>query len=341
MTEAQKFTPELEINHEFKRICEQTSEAAAIGAVAAFSEAGRGDKIAADGAAVRHLREAFRHVDFDGLVVAGEGEKDEAPMLWVGEELGTGQGLSMDVAIDPLENTNSCATLNSRSLATIAMAERGKLLSVPDIYMNKIIVGPEARGKVHLDAPVKDNLLAVARSLHKPVQEIIVTILDRERNKPYIDAVRNMGARVNLIKDGDLFPGIITCLPQEMVTGVGTDMVLGIGANAEGVISAAAVRSLGGEMHARFWPRHQEDKNKLDQFGINADYLYTEEELAGGERLLTAISGVTDYDYFIKGVHFTNGHATSESLIISYDHGQVSTEKHFYKFDYSRFKDYR
>ena len=234
------------------------SHATEIGAIEAARAAGYGDKNGADQAAVTAIRDSFNKIDFSGKIVIGEGERDEAPMLYIGEKVGTGKGKEVDIAIDPLENTNATATLGPRAIAVLAASEKGGLFHAPDMYMEKLIVPPRAAGKVNLDDPVKTTLKTLATVLKRDVDDLTITILDRSRNEETIAKVREAGARVKLIMDGDLFPGVATCM-----RGTGVHAVMGIGAAPEGVMTAAALRCIKGEMQARFWP-----KNKGEEMGF-------------------------------------------------------------------------
>ncbi|MEK7513923.1 MAG: class II fructose-bisphosphatase [Patescibacteria group bacterium] len=289
----------------------QLSHATEAGAMAAARAAGYGDKNRADHEAVKAMREHFNQVEFNGRVVIGEGERDEAPMLYIGEKLGTGKGLGVDIAVDPLENTNATANLGERAISVLAASEKGGLFSAPDMYMEKLVVGPEAAGKVGLDEPVKNNLTALAKSLDREIRDLVIVVLDRERNEELIVKIREAGARVRLILDGDLLPGIAACM-----RGIGLHAVMGIGAAPEGVITAAGIRCLKGEMQARFWPKNEAEKIRLKKMGGSLGKIYTHNELASGKNIIFTATGVTDGEA-LKGVRFFGGGARTHSLLMS------------------------
>jgi fructose-1,6-bisphosphatase II len=289
----------------------QLSHATEVGAIGAARAAGFGDKKAADRAAVKQMRQFFNSVDFRGRIVIGEGERDEAPMLYIGEELGTGKGMAIDIAVDPLENTNATATLGPSAIAVLAASERGGLFHAPDMYMEKLIVGTEAAGKVHLDEKPKKNLQAIAKGLNRDVRDLVVVILDRPRNEELVAKVREAGARVKLVLDGDLLPGIAACM-----RGTGVHAVMGIGAAPEGVMTAAGVRCLKGEMQGRFWPKNKEEEERLTKMGGKLKRVYSHQELASGKNIVFCATGVTNGD-ILKGVRFFGGGARTHTLVMS------------------------
>ncbi|MFC1711070.1 class II fructose-bisphosphatase [Patescibacteria group bacterium] len=289
----------------------QLSHATEIAAIAAARAAGFGDKKGADGEAVKAMRSFFNSVDFKGKVVIGEGERDKAPMLYIGEKLGTGKGMAVDIAVDPLENTNATASLGARAIAVLAASEKGGLFHAPDMYMDKLIVGPDAAGKVDIDAPVSKNLKAIAISLERNIKDLVVVILDRSRNEKYINEVRKAGARVKLIPDGDLLPGVAVS-----IRGSGVHAVMGIGAAPEGVMSAAGLRCLKGEMQARFWPKNSQEERRLKKMGGSIKKVYKTEELASGKEVVFCATGVTNGD-ILKGVRFFGGGARTHSLLMN------------------------
>ena len=235
---------------EFVRV----TEAAAI---ASAKWIGKGEGKKADKAAVDAMRTRFNQINFSGTIVIGEGSKDEAPELYTGEHVGTGTGHEMDIAVDPLECTDSVAYGRYNALTVITTGPKGTLLSAPDTYMEKIAVGREAKGVIDLDAPVKENISKVARALGKDVSEVTVSLLDRPRHESLIQEIRDAGARVRLITDGDVAVAVSTCLPESPI-----DMLLGTGGSTEGVLAAVALRILDGEILTRFKPRNDEDKKK-------------------------------------------------------------------------------
>lgn len=289
----------------------QLSHATEAGAIAAARAAGYGDKKGADRAAVKAMRSFFNSVDFNGRVVIGEGERDEAPMLYIGEKLGTGKGMAVDIAVDPLENTNATANLNERAISVLAASERGGLFHAPDMYMEKLVVGPEAAGKVSLDYAPKKNLAAIAKALDRDIKDLVIVILDRPRHEELMAKVREAGARVKLVMDGDLLPGIVACM-----RGSGIHAVMGIGAAPEGVMTAAGVRCLKGEMQGRLWPKNKEEEERLKKMGGKLNKIYSHEELASGKKIIFCATGVTDGEA-LKGVRFFGGGARTHSLVMS------------------------
>ena len=271
---------------------------------------GRGDEKAADQAAVDAMRQAFNGLAIDGTVVIGEGERDEAPMLYIGEKVGTGHGPQVDIALDPLEGTTICANGGANALAVIAIAERGNFLHCPDTYMEKIAVGPAGKGAVDLDKSPTENLKALAEAKGQRVEDLTVIILYRPRHEALIQEVRRAGARIRLISDGDVSAAIATTKPE-----TGIDLLIGIGGAPEGVLAAAALRCVGGDMQGRLKPRNQEEIDRAQTMGIkDIAKKYSLEELAGGE-VMFAATGVTDGDY-LKGVHFFSGGATTQSVVM-------------------------
>ncbi|MCK4588567.1 class II fructose-bisphosphatase [Candidatus Woesebacteria bacterium] len=295
----------------------ELSHATEVGAIAAARAAGFGDKKMADREAVRAMRGFLNSVDFKGKVVIGEGERDEAPMLYIGEKLGTGKGSAVDIAVDPLENTNATAALGPRAISVLAASEKGGLFHAPDMYMEKLVVGPEALGKVELDAPVKKNLAAIAKTLDRDVRDLVVVVLDRDRHEELITDIRKAGARVKLVPDGDLLPGIAACM-----RGSGVHALMGIGAAPEGVITAAALRCIKGEMQARFWPKNKEEEKRLKKMGGDPKKIYKEKNLASGETIIFCATGVTDGD-ILQGVNFFGGGARTHTLVMSTQTGKI------------------
>jgi len=295
----------------------QLSHATEVGAIAASRAAGYGDKKGADRASVRAMRGFFNKVDFNGQVVIGEGERDEAPMLYIGEKLGTGKGKAVDIAVDPLENTNATATLGPRAISVLAASEKGGLFNAPDMYMEKLVVGPDTYGKVDIDETPKKNLKAIAKALNRDVRDLVIMFLKRERNEELVAKVREAGARVKLAEDGDLLPGIAACM-----RGTGVHGVMGIGAAPEGVMTAAGMRCLGGFMQARFWPKNDEEAKRLKKMGGSLRKVYSEKELASGKTVIFCATGVTNGD-ILKGVRFFGGGARTHSLVMSTQTGKI------------------
>lgn len=302
---------ERELTLEFARV----TEAAAINCARWW---GRGDNNSADGAAVEAMRAMFDTVNIDGVVVIGEGEMDEAPMLYIGEKVGTGQHVQVDVAVDPLEGTNLVSKGLTGAISVLAVAPRNCLLHAPDMYMEKIAAGPAAVGKVSLDASVTENVQAVAKSLHKGIQDVTVVVLDRPRHEQIIEELRKIGARIKLISDGDVSPAVATCIP-----GSGVDMVMGIGGAPEGVLAAAALRCTDGEFQGRLWPVNEEDVKRAHKLGItDLKKILTLDDLIKGDDVIFAASGVTDGD-FLKGVRYYGNYVTTHTVIMRGASGTV------------------
>ena len=259
---------------------------------------GRGDEKAADHAAVEAMRRLLNSIEFDGTVVIGEGERDEAPMLFIGEKVGRGGAIRLDLALDPLEGTTICAHGGHNSLSVIAIAEEGKFLHAPDTYMNKIAVGPDARGAIDLRATPTENLANIARAKRCHVEDLTVVVLDRPRHADLIAEIRKAGARIFLISDGDVSAAIATCKPQS-----GVDVLMGTGGAPEGVIAAAALRCMGGDMQGKLQFRNEEEKTRARKMGIaDLDRTYRIQELAQGNVMFCA-TGVTQ-GTFLDGVRF-------------------------------------
>jgi fructose-1,6-bisphosphatase class II len=253
-------------------------------------------------------------------VVIGEGERDEAPMLYVGERVGRGRSEDpeVDIAVDPLEGTNLCATGSPNAIAVLAASNKGGLLHAPDCYMEKIIVGPSARGKVHIDAPVAENLKAIASSMNRGVKDLVVIVLDRPRHEKLVEDIRAAGARIKLISDGDLSAGITAAVRRTNV-----HAVMGIGGAPEGVLTAAALRCLNGYMEARLVPAKEGQKERLAAMGIkDLSKIYTQDDLAPGPEIVFAATGVTD-GVFMRGVRFFGGGCRTSSVVMSCAEKQI------------------
>ncbi len=291
-----------------------------LAAVAAAHTMGLGERKGSDRVAVEAMRSELGKLPMAGRVVIGEGERDKAPMLYVGEKVGAlaeGDGPSIDIAVDPLEGTNLCATGAPGAIAVLAAAETGGLLHAPDIYMDKIVVGPTARkAPIHLDAPVSENLRHIADAFGRQINELTIVVLKRERHERLIADIRETGARIRLIGDGDLSAGIAAA-----VRGTGIHAVMGIGGAPEGVITAAAMRCLGGEIYARLSPIGGEQKARVAELGLehDVDALLTREELAPGKNLLFCSTGVTDGE-LQRGVRFFGGGYRTSTLVMALHH---------------------
>lgn len=316
-----------ELSLDFLRVCESA-------AIAAARTMGQGDRKYSDHVAVEAMREVMDSVPMRGRIVIGEGERDEAPMLYIGEEVGgalsVGEEMKqacpeVDIAVDPLEGTNLCALGANNAISVLAAAERGGLLNAPDIYMDKIVVGPSCRGVVDLEAPVKENLKNIARRLGRDVEDLTVIVLDRKRHKKLIADVRETGARIRLISDGDLSAGI-----SAAVAGTNIHALMGIGGAPEGVITAAAMKCLNGEIQARLVfdperlgvdkdkvPPKDEVLDRLKSMGISdANKIYDTNDLAPGRKIIFAATGVTD-GALLKGVRFFGSGKRTHSVVMT------------------------
>ncbi|HZM60732.1 MAG TPA: class II fructose-bisphosphatase [Vicinamibacterales bacterium] len=298
-----------DLSLDFLRVTERAAIACAL-------TMGQGDRHKSDQVAVEAMRAEMDSVPIDGTIVIGEGERDEAPMLYIGEKVGRGaKGETgfpqVDIAVDPLEGTNLCATGAPNALAVLSASEQGGLLHAPDIYMEKLVVGPSSRDVVDLDAPVRFNLRAIAQALGRRVQDLVVIVLDRPRHSKLIEEIRETGARIRLIGDGDLSAGITAA-----VLGSGVHAVMGIGGAPEGVITGAAMRCLGGEIFARLVVSTPEHEKRCEAMGIK-DFkrIYRSRDLASGENIVFAATGVTDGS-LMKGVRFFGGGVRTTSLVM-------------------------
>jgi len=286
----------------------RVTEAAAL---AAGRWIGRGDKESADQAAVDAMRLMLSTVSMDGVVVIGEGEKDEAPMLYNGEEVGNGQPPQVDVAVDPLEGTRLTARGMPNAIAVVAVAERGTMFFPgAAVYMDKIAAGPLIAGEIDIEAPPGENVRRAAKAKGVRPEEIAVVVLDRDRHEGLIAALRDVGAKVMLITDGDVAPSIAAA--QE---GTGVDLLMGIGGTPEGVISAAALKSLGGGMQAKLWPRNDEERQSLLDAAYDIDRVLTTDDLVAGEDVFVAATGVTS-GALLRGVRYTHDGAITESIVM-------------------------
>jgi fructose-1,6-bisphosphatase class II len=293
----------------FIRVTEQA-------AIASAKTMGFGDRRYSDQVAVEAMRQEMDKLHMDGRVVIGEGERDKAPLLYTGEQVGACRdqdgAVQVDIAVDPLEGTNLCATGAPDSITVLAAAERGGLLYAPDVYMEKLVVGPTARGSIHLDAPVAENLRNIAAAFERKVSDLTIVVLDRDRHAQLIADIRSAGARIRLIGDGDLSAGI-----SAAVRGTGVHAVMGIGGAPEGVITAAAMRCLGGEIQARLKATNEEQQERVKDLGFHdLSKIYKTEDLAPGEEILFSCTGVTDGE-LLRGVRFFGGGSRTSTLFMS------------------------
>jgi fructose-1,6-bisphosphatase II len=308
---------EIQLGLELLRVVEQA-------AIASARTMGTGDRHQADQAATEAMRQVMDNVPMDGTIVIGEGERDEAPMLFIGEKVGAAahnQGFqypAVDIAVDPLEGTNLCATGAPNAITVLAASEKGGLLHAPDLYMEKIVVGPSCKGAIDLDAPVVDNIRAIARRLNRDKEDLVIIVLDRPRHQKLIEDIRATGARIRLIGDGDLSAGI-----SAAVVGAGVHAVMGTGGAPEGVITAAALRCLNGEMQARLVVSKPEHQERLAKMGIaDPKRIYQTEDLAPGRHIIFACTGVTDGN-ILRGVRFFGDGIRTHSLVMNLEERQV------------------
>ena len=293
----------------------RVTEAAALGAGRWI---GRGDKEAADQAAVDGMRAILDTVSMDGVVVIGEGEKDEAPMLYNGEQVGDGSGPAVDVAVDPLEGTRLTAKGQPNAIAVIALAERGTMFFPgAAVYMDKIATGPEAIGVIDIDAPPRENVDRVARAKGKRPSEVSVVVLERSRHEALIDELRETGCKVHLIPDGDVAPAIAAARPS-----TGVDLLMGIGGTPEGVIAAAALKCVGGGVQGKLWPRNDEERSELANAGFDLDRVLTTDDLVSGNDVFVAATGVTT-GALLRGVGYQPPGAVTDSIVMRSRSGTV------------------
>jgi fructose-1,6-bisphosphatase II len=272
---------------------------------------GRGDKEAADAAAVNAMRLVLQSVDIDGIIVIGEGEKDNAPMLYNGEKVGNGSAPAVDVAVDPIDGTRPLAFGRTNSVATVAIAPRGAMFNPgPFVYMNKLAVGPEAKGSINIEKSITENLKAVARAKHTEVQDLTTIILDRPRHNDIIAEIRKAGARIRIIPDGDVGAALMTAWPNS-----GVDMLIGIGGTPEGVLAACALRAMGGEIQGKLYARDADELRRGKEAGYDFDKILTMDDLVSSEDVFFAATGITDGE-LLKGVHYYGHGARTDSLVV-------------------------
>src|SRR6266852_8126738 len=301
------------LSRDFLRVCE-------VAAVDCARTMGQGERRHSDQVATESMRKEMDAIAMRGTVVIGEGERDEAPMLFIGEKVGCGRAddMEVDIAVDPLEGTNLCATGANNAITVLAASNKGGLLHAPDCYMEKIIVGPSAKRAIDIDAPVETNLKAIARSLGRDVEDLVVIVLDRPRHEKLIADIRKAGARIKLIGDGDLSAGI-----SAAVIGTGVHAVMGTGGAPEGVLTAAALRCLNGQILARLVVSKPEHAERLAKMGVkDLKRIYDTEDLAPGKKMIFACTGVTDGN-LLKGVRFFGEGVRTSSMILTLDERQV------------------
>ena len=286
----------------------RVTEAAAL---AAGRFMGRGDKEAADGAAVNAMRIVLQTVDMNGIIVIGEGEKDNAPMLYNGENVGNGSAPDVDVAVDPIDGTRPLAFGRSNSLATVAIAPRGSMFDPgPFVYMNKLAVGPEAKGHINIEKSITQNLKAIAKAMHKDVEDLTTIVLDRDRHKDIIAEIRKAGARIRQIPDGDVAAALMTAWPDS-----GVDVLIGVGGTPEGVIAACALRAMGGEIQGKLYARDEDELHRGREAGYDFDKILTMDDLVSSEDVFFAATGITDGE-LLKGVRYFGDGASTDSLVV-------------------------
>ncbi len=287
-------------------------------AMSAALHMGKGDKELVDQSAVDAMRRTLDAISMDGVVVIGEGEKDEAPMLFNGEHIGDGSEPRVDIAVDPIDGTTLLSKGLAGAIAVIALSARDTMHCPSEIfYMNKIAVGPEAREVIDIEAPVGENLQRIARALGKAVSEVTVVMLDRPRHADLLAQVRAAGARVKMISDGDVAAGLQAALPES-----GVDVLMGVGGTPEGVITAAAIRCTGGAIHCKPWPRDDAERQRFREQGLDLDHVYTTEELVGGDDVFFSATGASTGE-LLRGVNFVANGATTHSLVMRSRSGTI------------------
>ncbi|NUR01228.1 MAG: class II fructose-bisphosphatase [Streptomyces sp.] len=320
MTEHHHLPSELEVPSEApdRNLALELVRVTEAAAMAAGRWVGRGDKNGADGAAVRAMRTLVSTVSMNGVVVIGEGEKDEAPMLFNGEHVGDGTGPECDIAVDPIDGTTLTAKGMPNAIAVLAAADRGSMFDPSAVfYMDKLVTGPEAADFVDIDAPVSVNIRRVAKAKRSTPEDVTVVILDRPRHEGIIKEIREAGARIKLISDGDV-AGSIYALRE----GTGVDMLLGIGGTPEGIISACAVKCLGGTIQGKLWPKDDEERARAIEAGHDLDRVLTTDDLVAGENVFFVATGITDGE-LLRGVRYRSETATTESIVMRSKSGTV------------------
>lgn len=305
----------------------RVTEAAAL---ASAKLLGRGDKNAADQAAVDAMRRMFDTVNIDGVVVIGEGEIDEAPMLYIGEQIGIAgeDSLKVDIAVDPLDGTSSIAYGRPDAVSVVAIAPRGCMLHAPDTYMNKIAVGPKAAGVIDINAPIEDNIARVAKALDKDVSEVTITMLDRPRHSDLVASIRKAGARIRMITDGDVIAAINTCFEN-----TGVDMMVGIGGAPEGVLTAAALKCMGGEFQGVLHPVTEEQKRRCIEMGVDLNKVYKTDDLVKGDEVVFAATGVSHGELLQVVKYLENNVASTHTLVLRAETGTIRFIEATHKLD--------
>jgi fructose-1,6-bisphosphatase II len=320
MTEPHSLPSELEVpsEHPDRNLALELVRVTEAAAMAAGRWVGRGDKNGADGAAVRAMRSLVSTVSMNGVVVIGEGEKDEAPMLFNGEQIGDGTGPECDIAVDPIDGTTLTAKSMPNAIAVLAAADRGSMFDPSAVfYMDKLVTGPEAAEFVDINAPVAVNIRRVAKAKRSTPEDVTVCILDRPRHEKLIHEVRETGARIKLISDGDVAGSILT-----LREGTGIDLLLGVGGTPEGIISACAVKCLGGTIQGKLWPKDEQERQKALDAGHDLDRVLTTDDLVAGDNVFFVATGITDGE-LLRGVRYRSETATTESIVMRSKSGTV------------------
>ncbi len=288
------------------------------GALAAARWMGRGDKIAADQAAVDGLRTALATIEMDGIVVIGEGEKDEAPMLYIGEEVGKGQEPRVDIAVDPVEGTRLLANGMPNAISVVAISERGTMHFPAKIaYMEKLATGPAAADVIDIERPLRENLERVAKAKGMGIRDLTVVVLDRPRHAEIVEEIRSAGARIKFITDGDVAGALMAAMPE-----TGLDLLVGIGGATEGTISACALKCMGGNLQSRIWPRNDEERRLVEEMNLDITKVYTMDDLVSSDNVFFAATGITDGE-LLSGVHYSADGATTDSLVMRSKSGTI------------------
>jgi fructose-1,6-bisphosphatase II len=301
-----------------RNIAMEMSRVTEAAALAAARWMGRGNKNALDQAAVNAMRDRLRVIQMDGVVVIGEGEKDEAPMLYIGERIGNGEPPPVDVAVDPVDGTTLLSKGLPNAVSVVALAERGTMYYPPGIvYMDKLAVGPAGRGVVSLEMSVEQNIEALAAAKGERIDDLTIVVLDRPRHAELIERIRATGARIKLITDGDVAGGIMPSLPD-----TGVDMLMGVGGSPEAVLTAAALKCLGGDIQCKLWPRDDQERAQAEKLGLSLDGVLTIDNLVRGNDVFFSLTGVTDGE-LVKGVHYFPHGATTETLVMRSRSGTI------------------
>lgn len=297
-------------------------------AVAALPWVGSGDKLAADGAATSAMREMLNQMKMYSTIQIGEGEIDEAPMLYIGEKVGMGGVHELDIAVDPIEGTTPTVNGQSNAITVIAASQKGTLLHAPDMYMEKIAVGPKAKGKINLEAPIEENISRVAEALGKEISELNVYIQDRRRHQEYIERIRKTGAKVRLFQDGDVIYSLATCIEH-----LDVDMFIGIGGAPEGVLGAVGIRSMGGEMQAKLLPRNEEEIKRCQAMGIaDLESVLIQDDLVSTDNCMLIATGITD-TLIMDGIKTVDQQYVTSSIIVNGTEKQVRYVQSIYPID--------